>query len=187
MTEADLLFYGPMALFTIGTIANCIAHFAWYRGTVREHRRAKKQDDLQNSLDLQTTICQHITVNEMPNGEKPKETEMKVSAKKTDGPSVEVDFNFGNNLAETVNQFGEDTVYKAVVAALKVQFQAWLRAQATAGKAADEIQQELNNKGWKPGERRAGKSPQDKLRGLLDAMTPEERAAFIKDFKAKAA
>lgn len=112
---------------------------------------------------------------------------MKVSAKKTDGPSVEVDFDFGDNLAAIVSKFGEDVAFKASLAALKVQFQAWLRAQVTAGKDGGAIQAELNANGWKPGERRAGKSPQDKLRGLLDAMSPEERAAFIKDFKAKAA
>ena len=112
---------------------------------------------------------------------------MKVTAKKTDGPSVEVDFDFGSNLSDVVNKFGEDTAYKATLAALKVQFQAWLRAQAVAGKSSDEIQAVLDNEGWKPGERRSGKSPQEKLRGLLDAMSAEERAAFIKEFKAKAA
>lgn len=112
---------------------------------------------------------------------------MKVSAKKTDGPSVEVDFDFGSDLASTVSKFGEDTVYKAVVAALKVQFQAWLRAQAVAGRSADDIQSSLNAEGWKPGERRQGKTPQDKLRALLDGMSAEDRAAFIKEFKAKAA
>ena len=112
---------------------------------------------------------------------------MKVSAKKKDGPSVEVDFNFGSNLAETVAAFGEDTAYKAVLAALKVQFQAWLRAQALAGQTSEQIQATLNSEGWKPGERRAGKTPQDKLRSLLDSMSAEDRAAFIKDVKAKAA
>lgn len=112
---------------------------------------------------------------------------MKVSAKKTDGPSVEVDFDFGGNLDEVVAKFGADTAFKATVAALKVQFQAWLRTQASGGKDSAAIQAELEANGWKPGERRQGKSPQDKLRSLLDAMSAEERAAFIKDFKSKAA
>lgn len=112
---------------------------------------------------------------------------MKVTAKKTNGPSVEVDFDFGADLNGIVTRFGEDVAYKAVLAALKVQFQAWLRAQATAGKTSEAIQTELNNNGWKPGERKAGKSPQDKLRSLLDSMSAEDRASFIKDFKNKAA
>lgn len=112
---------------------------------------------------------------------------MKVSAKKTDGPSVEVDFDFGDSLDATVAKFGADVAHKATVAALKVQFQAWLRTQATGGKDSAAIQSELDSNGWKPGERKAGKSPQDKLRGLLEAMSAEERAAFIKEFKAKAA
>lgn len=114
---------------------------------------------------------------------------MKVSAKKTDGPSVEVEFDFGSNLDEVVAKFGADTAYKATIAALKVQFQAWLRAQASGENALDSgaIQSKLNAEGWKPGERRQGKSPQDKLRGLLEAMSAEERAAFIKEFKSKAA
>lgn len=112
---------------------------------------------------------------------------MKVSAKKTDGPSVEVDFDFGSNLDDVVAKFGADTAFKATVAALKVQFQAWLRAQASAGKDSAAIQAVLNSEGWKPGERRQGKSPQDKLRGLLEAMSADERAAFIKEFKSKAA
>lgn len=112
---------------------------------------------------------------------------MRVSAKKTNGPSIEVDFDFGSNLSDVVAQYGEPVAFRSVVQNLKTQLQVWLRAQAVAGRTSEDVQAELNNNGWKPGERRVAKTPQDKLRTLFDQMTAEERAAFIKDFKAKAA
>ena len=101
------------------------------------------------------------------------------------GYSVAANIDFGENLAATVAKFGEGVVHKQAVAAMTVAFQGWLRSQGAQGKKADEIQKAAD--AWKPGERKASKSPAEKLRELLGNMSAEDRAAVLKDYKAKAA
>ena len=99
--------------------------------------------------------------------------------------SVAADIDFGATLADTVKRFGESVVHKQAVAAMTVAFQGWLRSQGAQGKKPGEIQAGAAN--WKPGERKASKSPQEKLKELLSSMSPEDRAQVLKDYKAKAA
>ena len=96
--------------------------------------------------------------------------------------SVAANIEFGTDLADAVKRFGEQAVYKQAVAAMTVAFQGWLRAQGAAKKNPQEIQTAAN--AWKPGERKAGKTPQEKLKELLEGMSPEDRAQLLRDYKA---
>lgn len=99
--------------------------------------------------------------------------------------SVAANVEFGTDLQDMVKRFGETTVYKQAIAAMTVAFQGWLRAQGAAKKSPAEIQAAAN--AWKPGERKAGKTPQEKLKELLEGMSAEDRATILKEFKSKAA
>lgn len=99
--------------------------------------------------------------------------------------SVAADIDFGSTLAESVSKFGEGVVHRQFIAAVTVAFQGWLRAQGAQGKKPAEIQTAANN--WKPGERKASKTPQEKLKELLASMSAEDRAQILKDYKSKTA
>ena len=100
---------------------------------------------------------------------------------KMPGGTVTANFDFGDNLAALVQKFGEQAVYKNAIGALKVAFQGWLRSQMEQGKSQDEINSAATN--WKPNERKQGKTPAEKLREAMSAMTPEERAALLAEFR----
>lgn len=99
--------------------------------------------------------------------------------------SVAADIDFGSNLQASIAKFGEGVIHKQAVAAMTVAFQGWLRSQGAQNKKPEEIQAAAN--AWKPGERKVGKSPQEKLKDLLASMSSEDRAAALKDFRSKAA
>jgi len=103
------------------------------------------------------------------------------TGKKTKHPeaTVSADIDFGDNIAAMVTKFGEGIVFSQAKAALTVAFQGWLRSQLDQGKTVDEIQ--TNAKSWKPGERKQGKSPREKLLEQLSSLSPEERAAILRD------
>lgn len=99
--------------------------------------------------------------------------------------SVAANIDFGENLAATVAKFGEGVVHRMVVSAMTVAFQGWLRSQGAQAKTPAEIQKAADT--WKPGERKASKTPQEKLKELLSSMSQEDRAAVLKDYRSKAA
>lgn len=112
---------------------------------------------------------------------------MKVTAKRKDGPEVEVDVDFPENLAELTSSYGDAVVYNHARGSIVVALQGWLRGQLDAKKTPAEIQAAV--KEWKPGQRKQGKSPAEKVRESLGKLSPEARAALLKEFKnaAKAA
>lgn len=111
---------------------------------------------------------------------------MKVSAKrKSTGKSVEVEIDFPADLKLLVAKYGEPIVYNHAKGSMVVALQGWLRGQVDRETPEGDIRK--NAKDWKPGQRRQGKTAQEKLRDLLGNMTPEQRAAALKDFKAGAA
>lgn len=109
---------------------------------------------------------------------------MKVVAKRKSGEQVEAEYEFGTDLKQAVELFGSEVVYNHAIGALKVAFQGWLRSQIDQKKTQAEITAAA--KDWKPGQRKQGKSPQEKLRDQLNSMSAEDRAALLKEFKAGA-
>ncbi len=63
--------------------------------------------------------------------------------------SAVIDFDFGENLADAVAQYGEEPVFTLYVANARVQLQGAIRAQGEAGVAASEIASRLA--AYKPG------------------------------------
>lgn len=95
------------------------------------------------------------------------------------GGKVAAEFNFGTDLAQMTSLFGAQAVYKQALGAMTVAAQGGLRSQFKQGKKQPEI--DAWAKAWKPGERKQGKSPREKLMEQLASMTPEERAALLKE------
>lgn len=106
---------------------------------------------------------------------------MKVSAKRKDGPSVEVDYDFGDDLDSLIKNFGTDIVFQHAKGSLVVALQGWLRSLLDRGTSAADIQKEVKN--WKPGQRRQGKTQKEKAAELISKLSPEERAALLKQMK----
>jgi hypothetical protein len=95
------------------------------------------------------------------------------------GGKASADFDFGSDLDSMVEIFGENIVYKQALGALTVAAQGGLRSQFKQGKTPQQITEWA--KTWKPGERKAGKSPREKLMEQLASMSAEERAALLRE------
>lgn len=105
----------------------------------------------------------------------------KITAKRKDGRTVSADINFATDLAGLVGQFGESTVYNYALGALTVGFQGWLRGQLDQKKTQEEV--DAGAKAWKPGQRKAAMSPQEKLKKQFAEMSAEDRAALLKELR----
>lgn len=105
----------------------------------------------------------------------------KITAKRKDGRVVAAEYDFSDNLAGLVGQFGEETVFNYATGALKVGFQGWLRGQLDQKKTQEEI--DAGAKAWKPGQRKAAMSPQEKLKKQFAEMSAEDRAALLKELR----
>lgn len=103
---------------------------------------------------------------------------------KNKGGTVSADFDFGPDLKSLVAKFGEGPIYKQTLQALTVSAQGGLRSQFKQGKKQAEIDAWARD--WKPGERKQGKSPREKLLEQMASMTPEERAKLLEEAKARA-
>lgn len=107
---------------------------------------------------------------------------MQVSCK---NPSVSreitIEYDFGTNLADAVEKFGEDIVFSGFVADAKVGLQAIVRARL--GKSDDEYMSDeeiiAEAAQWKPGVRKQAADPMAKLQALLGKLTPEQRALIL--------
>lgn len=108
-------------------------------------------------------------------------TAIKVEAKLTDGEPVAVDYDFGDNLAQAVELFGEEVVFTRYKAAAVIDLQALMRNMIRAQKTEDEIGEAVSE--WKPGVRQLkGKSKEERARELLGKLSAEERAAILAEF-----
>lgn len=107
-----------------------------------------------------------------------------VSAKRENGEPVSVEFDFGDNLEAMVGLFGEDIVYAHARGSFVVSLQSFIRSQIKQGKSPAEINDAVAK--WTPGQRKKGKTPKEKLLDQLSAMSPEDRAEVLKEYKASA-
>lgn len=108
---------------------------------------------------------------------------MEVTAERKGGPSVTVNYNFGEALPELTAAFGDEIVYSHARRSLVVALQSFIRTQIEAGKSQDEIQTAVAD--WKPGHRKAGKSPQERVHDMLQRMSPADRAALLKEYRSR--
>lgn len=84
-----------------------------------------------------------------------------------------VEYNFGADLTEAMELFGEDIIYSQFKQNATIALQGIMRRAIQSGKSGDELQAAVSE--WKPGVRtRTGKSPADKIKDLLAGKSPEE-------------
>lgn len=104
-----------------------------------------------------------------------------ITAKRTDGRTVTVEYDFGDDIDQIIDKFGDKVVFNHARGSLTVALQGWMRLQLDNKKTPAEIKAAV--KDWKPGIRRQGKTPIEKMRAQLGALSAEDRAALLKDLK----
>ena len=106
-----------------------------------------------------------------------------ITAKKKDSEkSVTVNYDLPEDHAGLVAKFGEEAVYGAAVDSFTISIQSLIRRHFD--KSQEEIQAAVD--GWVPGVRGPAvkKSPLEKAKAALSAMTPEQRAALLAELSA---
>jgi len=102
---------------------------------------------------------------------------MLVKAKKGDR-TVQVEYDFGQNLQEAIQKFGEDVIFTKFVQAAKIDLQAVLRRGIEAGKTDDEIAKLAEQ--WKPGlVVRTSKDPIEAIKAKLATLSEEDKRKLI--------
>lgn len=102
-------------------------------------------------------------------------------------PSAEVEYDFGDNLGEAVELFGEDVVFSRFVAASVVDLQALIRRHlgGEKPKTQDEISKLVAE--WKPGvSSRKRRSNKEKAEELIAGMSEQEKAQLLEQLMAAA-
>lgn len=88
-----------------------------------------------------------------------------------------------SNLSELVSNFGEDIVFTHAKRSFVVGLQSFIRAQIESGKDPSGVQEAVND--WRPGQKRPGKSPAERIQDIMAKLSPEERDAVLKDYGVK--
>lgn len=110
---------------------------------------------------------------------------MEISVSTREGASITVDYAIGETVAENIELFGEEVCSDALRASLILRVQGRVRSLINAEKTAEEITEALAN--WKIGiATRTRTSPKEKIKGLFDKCSVEERNALLKELKASA-
>ena len=99
------------------------------------------------------------------------------------GKSVSVQYPLldAADLKTLVENFGETEVFEHAKRSFVVSCQSFLRTQIDAGKTDEGIQEAVNE--WRPGQKRATKSPGERIAELMAKMSPAEREAMLKEYK----
>ena len=113
----------------------------------------------------------------------------KISAragKEENSPSVEVEYDFGDNMAEAAEKFGDDVVYTRFKAAATIDIQAIIRRHLTAtdkdGKPVPKTSEQIQEivKAWVPGvSQRVRKTDKQKAAELLGKLDPAALAELL--------
>ncbi len=86
---------------------------------------------------------------------------------------VSVEYDFGDNLEEAVEAYGENVVFDLYHDQAVIALQNYVRRLMKQGKTQEEIQQAVS--AWRPGvSTRQRKSPAEKLRQLLQGVPKEQ-------------
>lgn len=111
---------------------------------------------------------------------------IKTASKKT-GHEMEVEYDFGSNLAEASAKFGEDVVYSKFVDSAIISLQAAIRTALDAGKTEADVLEKVSK--WKLGavNRTPGVSSVDKAISTITKLPEDQRQAAIAKMKAQLA
>jgi hypothetical protein len=101
------------------------------------------------------------------------------------GQSVTVEYPLldAENLQQLIDNFGEAAVFDHAKRSFVVGLQSFLRTQIETGKSQEDIQASSDD--WRPGQRRPGKSPQEKIQELFQRLDPAAKQALLKEMRPK--
>lgn len=107
-----------------------------------------------------------------------------ITAQTADGAvQIKFDYEFGETLEDAVKLFGEKVVHSYVIRSLTIAAQGAARGMMKSGKSKEEILAAMAT--WKPGEPRQTTSPEEKIRSLVNKMSPEDRARLAAELRAE--
>ena len=92
---------------------------------------------------------------------------------------VTATINFPDDIDAAIKQWGRKETFQLMKAAAMVRMQSAMRTLIKDKKGPIEIGKLLS--AWKPSVRQAGVSKVDKTRSMLDKLSPEDRAALLKE------
>ena len=98
-------------------------------------------------------------------------------SRKEGARTIEVAYEFGNNLDTMVKRFGEDAVCSAALETFKSDLRKMVRARLVAKEPDEQIQ--ASAKMWKPGAR-SGDPKIARIHKLLDQLPGAEQQAILK-------
>ena len=104
---------------------------------------------------------------------------MQVSAKGSNGVALEVDFDFGSDLDAMAKIFGDTIVFEKAKASMVVALQGFIRDRLKAGDKTPEIRKKCDE--WKPGLKKRGLSPAEKVSREIDKLPPDVKQALLKE------
>jgi hypothetical protein len=104
---------------------------------------------------------------------------IEVTAKKNEAEGT-INYDFGENLEEMTEKFGESVTFTNARANMKIVLQAAMRRRLEAGQPVDDL---ADN--WKPGvQMERIVDPIAAAKAKYATMTDEEKAAFLEDLRA---
>lgn len=118
---------------------------------------------------------------------------MKVTAQRGTEPPVEVDFEMSDNMTELVAQFGEEIVFSHARRSIVIALQGYMRSLMDQGREKGEDPAAIANsiveavKTWKPSQKKAPRTVQEKARDILSKLSPADRAQLLKEYRKSAA
>ena len=117
-------------------------------------------------------------------------TDITASLGKKSGDSETCSYDFGEDLDAAVEIFGGEVVYANFKAQATIGLQSYMRNQMrltdSEGKATPIRGKALQKavEDWVPGEKKPARSPVEKAKDQMSKLSPEQRAALFKEFKA---
>ena len=104
--------------------------------------------------------------------------------KEDDAPSVTVKYDFGDNLEDATDKFGDEVVYKRFRAAGVIDVQALIRRHMGGEEPKDQKAIQAIVDEWKPGVTKARKSQKDKALDALSKLSETDRDALLSELLA---
>lgn len=103
---------------------------------------------------------------------------IKVEGQEDNNLEATILYDFGDNLSDAVDKFGEEIVFGCYAAASKISGQAAIRRQLENGKTQEDITERMAE--WKPGQKlERVTDPVAALKAKLMTMTDEEKQAML--------
>lgn len=107
-------------------------------------------------------------------------SKQQVTAKLQDSPlSATAEYDFGDNLQEARDLFGDEVVFSRAKASLVIDLQAYMRGllKQDPPKTAEEVAKLVNE--WRPGVKARGKTLEEKIAHLFGQLSEEKKAELL--------